>query len=164
MFTKLRELSKNITVYGLGDVAVSLVNFALLGLYVKYFDATAYGVIGLLGVLEVVLKIVFRFGLDGSFMRLFYDDDRPEARRRLASTIFFFLLALNGALVLALLLAAPALAAWLLGGQEYTTALRLMLVNTDVSADCRLQIADRRNADCRLKIDRVWIEDWSADY
>jgi O-antigen/teichoic acid export membrane protein len=130
VFTKLRELSKNITVYGLGDVAVSLVNFALLGLYVKFFDATDYGVIGMLGGLEVIAKIVFRFGLDGSFMRLFYDDDRPESRRRLASTIFFFLLALNGAVVLALLLAAPALAAWLLGGQEYTSALRLMLVNT----------------------------------
>ena len=49
MFPKIRELSKNITVYGLGDVAVSLVNFALLGLYVKYFDAADYGVIGMLG-------------------------------------------------------------------------------------------------------------------
>ena len=130
MFPKIRELSKNITVYGLGDVAVSLVNFALLGLYVKYFDAADYGVIGMLGALEVLAKIVFRFGLDGSFMRLFYDDDRPEARRRLASTIFFFLLALNGAVVLALLLAAPALSAWLLESQDYIAALRLMLINT----------------------------------
>lgn len=130
MFPKIRELSKNITVYGLGDVAVSIVNFALLGLYVKYFDAADYGVIGMLGGLEVLAKIAFRFGLDGSFMRLFYDDDRPEARRRLASTIFFFLFALNGAVVLALLLAAPALSAWLLGSQEYVAALRLMLVNT----------------------------------
>ena len=130
MFPKIRELSKNITVYGLGDVAVSFVNFALLGLYVKYFDATEYGVIGMLGGLEVLAKIVFRFGLDGSFMRMFYDDDRPEVRRRLASTIFFFLLALNGAVVLALLLAAPALSDRLLGSQEYVAALRLMLVNT----------------------------------
>jgi O-antigen/teichoic acid export membrane protein len=130
MFPKIRELSKNITVYGLGDVAVSIVNFALLGLYVKYFDLADYGVIGLLTGFEVLAKIAFRFGLDGSFMRLFYEDDRPEARRRLASTIFFFLLALNGAVVLALLLAAPALSAWLLGSHDYTAAFRLMLVNT----------------------------------
>jgi O-antigen/teichoic acid export membrane protein len=63
-------------------------------------------------------------------MRLFYEHDGPEARRRLASTIFFFLLALNGAVVLALLLAAPALSAWLLGSTQYTAALRLMLINT----------------------------------
>ena len=30
MFPKIRELSKNVTVYGLGDVAVSIVNFLLL--------------------------------------------------------------------------------------------------------------------------------------
>jgi O-antigen/teichoic acid export membrane protein len=130
MFPKIRELSKNITVYGLGDVAVSIVNFALLGLYVKYFDAADYGVIGMLGGLEVLAKIAFRFGLDGSFMRLFYDDDRPEARRRLASTIFFFLLALNGTVVIALMIAAPALSAWLLGSDIYAAAMRLMFVNT----------------------------------
>ena len=49
MFPKIRELSKNVTVYGLGDIVVSLVNFLLLGVYVLYFDDVAYGVIGVLG-------------------------------------------------------------------------------------------------------------------
>jgi len=40
-----------------------------------------------LGGLEVVAKIVFRFGLDGSFMRFFYDAGDETGRRRLASTI-----------------------------------------------------------------------------
>ena len=57
-----------------------------------------YGVIGILGSLEVVAKIVFRFGLDGAFMRLFYERDGATTAQRLASTIFFFLLALNGAI------------------------------------------------------------------
>jgi O-antigen/teichoic acid export membrane protein len=130
VFSKIRELSKNITVYGLGDVAVSIVNFLLLGVYVKYFSPEDYGVIGILGGLEVIAKIVFRFGLDGSFMRFFYDADGEDGRRRLASTIFFFLLALDGAVVLVLLLAAPALTETLLGSRAYTTALRLMLLNT----------------------------------
>ena len=116
--------------YGLGDVAVSIVNFCLLGLYVRYLDAADYGVIGILGSLEVVAKIAFRFGLDGAFMRLFYDSDRTADRQRLASTIFFFLLALNGAVVSLLLLASPALATALLGSAEHTAALRLMLLNT----------------------------------
>jgi hypothetical protein len=34
VFSKIRELSKNITVYGLGDVAVSIVSFFLLPVYV----------------------------------------------------------------------------------------------------------------------------------
>jgi len=130
VFSKIRTLSRDVTVYGLGDVAVSIVNFALLGLYVRYLDAADYGVIGILGSLEVVAKIAFRFGLDGAFMRLFYDSDRTLDRQRLASTIFFFLLVLNGAVVSVVLLAAPAIAAALLGGVEHTAALRLMLLNT----------------------------------
>src|SRR6185436_10207429 len=123
-------LSKNITVYGLGDVAVSIVNFFLLGVYVTYFSAADYGVIQVLGGLEVVAKIVFRFGLDGSFMRFFYDAGDEQGRRRLASTIFFFLLALDGIVVAGLLLAAPWLAATLSLDPASVPALRLMLVNT----------------------------------
>ena len=130
MFSKIRELSRDITVYGLGDVAVSIVNFFLLGVYVRYLDTADYGVIGILGSIEVVAKIVFRFGLDGAFMRLFYDSERPADRQRLASTIFFFLLLLNGAIVLALMAAAPAVSEALLGSAGYTAALRLMLLNT----------------------------------
>ncbi len=130
MFQKIRELSKNITIYGLGDVAVSVINFLLLGVYVLYFNDADYGVINVLGGIEVVAKIVFRFGLDGSFMRFFYDAGDERGRRRLASTIFFFLLALDGAVLAALLLASPALSEALLGSRAYVNALRLMLVNT----------------------------------
>lgn len=130
MIPKIRELSKNVTVYGLGDVAVSLVNFLLLGVYVTYFSAEDYGVIGILGAMEVIAKIVFRFGLDGSFMRFFYDCKDDDSRRRLASTVFFFLLALNGAVVAVLLVAAPRLADAFLGSGAHTAALRLMLLNT----------------------------------
>ncbi len=130
MFLKIRELSKNMAIYGLGDVAVSIVNFLLLGIFVKYLSAADYGVLGLLGSVEVVSKIVFRFGLDGSFMRMFYDCDDEGSRQRLASTIFLFLLALNGLVVAALLAVSPWIADALLGGRTHTTALRLVLLNT----------------------------------
>ena len=131
MFPKIRELSKNVTIYGLGDIVVSLVNFLLLGVYVTYFDTEAYGVIGILGGMEVIAKIVFRFGLDGSFMRFFYDCKDDESRRRLASTIFFFLLALNGTVVAALHRSPrPGWRRRFLDSRDYTPALRLMLLNT----------------------------------
>jgi O-antigen/teichoic acid export membrane protein len=130
VFPKIRELSKSVTVYGLGDVAVSIINFLLLSVYVTYFSVEDYGVIGILGAMEVIAKIVFRFGLDGSFMRFFYDCPDEASRRRLASTIFFFLLALDGAVVAVLMAAAPMLADRFLGSRAHTTALRLMLLNT----------------------------------
>jgi O-antigen/teichoic acid export membrane protein len=130
VFSKVRELSKNITIYGLGDVAVSVINVLLLPVYVLYFDPSAYGVINVLISMEVIAKIVFRFGLDGSFMRFYYEAGEGRGRQQLASTIFLFLLVLDGTVLLVLLACAPALSASLLDGRQYVNALRLMLVNT----------------------------------
>ncbi len=130
MFHKIRELSKNLAIYGLGDVAISVVNFLLLPLYVRYLTPGDYGVLGLLGSVEVVAKIFFRWGLDGSFMRFFYDCADARARQRLASTIFFFLLALNGLLLGASLLLSPVLARHLFGGTGSLLPLQLVLLNT----------------------------------
>ena len=98
---KVRDLGKQLAIYGAGDVAVSAVNLLLLPIYVRYLSERDYGVLGLLGAVEVVAKIFFRWGLDGSFMRFFYENDDEPGRQRLASTIFFFLLAVNGALLVA---------------------------------------------------------------
>ena len=107
MFQKVRELSKNLAIYGVGDVAIQIVNFLLLPLYVRYLSPADYGILGLLGGVEAAAKLFFRWGLDGSFMRFWYDCEDQPARQRLASTIFFFLLAVNGSLLVASLLGAP---------------------------------------------------------
>lgn len=127
---KIRELSKNLAIYGLGDVAISVVNFLLLPLYVRYLTPADYGVLGLLGSVEVMAKIFFRWGLDGSFMRFFYECEDERAKQRLASTIFFFLLALNGMLLAAALVVSPALAGRLFGSTTNLRALQLVLLNT----------------------------------
>lgn len=138
MFNKLRALSKDLAIYGVGDVAVSAVNFLLLPIFVSFLTPTDYGVLAQLGAVEVVAKIVFRCGLDGSFMRFYYDYPEQRDRQRLASTIFFFLLAINSALLVAAVIAAPALAPRLFGWGDAAAsgrdaqllALRLVLINT----------------------------------
>lgn len=132
LFQKIRELSRDSAIYGLGDVAVSVVNFLLLPLYVNYLTDADYGVLGLLGAVEVIVKIVARWGVDGSFMRFFYDCRTDEDRQRLASTLFLFLLATNAVLFLLSFAAAPWLARLILGDAGQTLALRLVLLNTFV--------------------------------
>ena len=129
MFQKIRELSKNLAIYGLGDVATQAVNFLLLRVYVQYLSPADYGVLALLGSVEAVTKLFFRWGVDGSFMRFWYDCEDDRARQRLASTLFFFLLALNGILLALAVIASP----WLstcIGTPGYTIALQLVLLNT----------------------------------
>jgi len=106
LLQKVRELSKNLAVYGVGDVAIQIVSFLLVPLYVRFLSPADYGVLGLLGGVEAGAKLFFRWGLDGAFMRFWYDCEDAPARQRLASTIFFFLLAVNAALLIASIAAA----------------------------------------------------------
>lgn len=129
MRDRIVSLFRNLTIYGLGDVATSLVNFLLLPIFVRHLTPIDYGVLGLLQSLEVVAKIVFRFGLDGSFMRMSFDCDDTSARQRLASTIFLFLLVVDGSVLLVLLAASGRLADLLFGVTGYALVLRLTLVN-----------------------------------
>jgi O-antigen/teichoic acid export membrane protein len=129
LFQKIRELSRNLAIYGLGDVAIQLVNFLLLGIYVQYLTREDYGVLALLGSVEAIAKLFFRWGVDGSFMRFWYDCPDDRGRQRLASTLFFFLLATNGVLLVASVAVAP-MAAVRLGAIGYELALQLVLLNT----------------------------------
>ena len=130
MLPKVRDLGKQLAIYGAGDVAVSAVNLLLLPIYVQYLSARDYGLLGLLGAAEVIAKILFRWGLDGSFMRFFYERDDAPGRQQLASTIFFFLLAVNGALLAVSVGASPWLARAVFNDPAAVLPLRLVLLNT----------------------------------
>jgi len=130
LFQKIRELSKHLAIYGSGDVAIQALNFLLLPLYVKYLSKADYGVLALLASVEATVKLFFRWGVDGAFMRFWYDCADESERQRLASTLFLFLLAANGVLLVGSLVAAPFLSARLLQSEGYTLALQLVLMNT----------------------------------
>ena len=130
MLQRIRELSKSLAIYGAGDVAVQAINFLLLPIYVEYLTRADYGVLALLASVEAPVKLFFRWGVDGAFMRYWYDCDDERARQRLASTIFFFLLAVNGVLLIGSLVAAPFISERLLQAPGYTRALQLVLLNT----------------------------------
>jgi hypothetical protein len=126
---RLRSLGKSFTVYGLGDVATSIISFLLLPLYARFLTPEDYGAIGLLLSVEVVAKIVFRFGLDAAFMRLYFDCPDDKARQRLASTLFWFLAAVGVAVLAVCQAGLPWLAA-AMGVSGYPGALRIVLLNT----------------------------------
>ena len=130
MRQKLHKLSKNFAIYGAGDVAIQAVNVLLLSVYVQYLTKSDYGVLALLGSVEAIAKLFFRWGVDGAYMRLWYDCEDTASRQRLSSTLFFFLLAVNGILLILSVVAAPFASGWLLGSSEYTLALQLVLLNT----------------------------------
>ena len=54
---------------GSADVAILAINFLLLPIYTRVLLPAEYGVLALVLVLEAVLKPLYRWGLDTSFLR-----------------------------------------------------------------------------------------------
>jgi O-antigen/teichoic acid export membrane protein len=127
---RIRELPKHLAIYGSGDVAIQALNFLLLPLYVQYLSKADYGVLALLASVEATAKLFFRWGVDGAFMRFWYDCENESARQRLSSTLFFFLVGANGVLLILSLIASPFLSRRLLQSDGNTLALQLVLLNT----------------------------------
>jgi O-antigen/teichoic acid export membrane protein len=130
---RLKSLFRNLSIYGLGDVATSIANLLLLPVYTRFLTKEDYGVITMLLTIEAVAKVVFRWGVDTAFMRLYYDCPDQAARQRLASTIFFFLLAVNGVLVAAAVGSAGWLSREMFGTPELAVLVALVLANTFVA-------------------------------
>lgn len=133
MFQRLKQLFRSLSIYGLGDVAAAVVNLLLLPVYTRYLTPQDYGIVTMLLTIEAVAKVVFRWGVDTAFMRLYYDCRDEAARQRLASTIFFFLLVVNGLLVAGSLAAAGWLSNRLFGSTEQAVLVALVIANTFIA-------------------------------
>jgi len=128
---RLRHLTTGVAIYGAGDAAISVVNFLLLPLYVRYLTQADYGALLILTSVETFLKLVNRWGLDGAFMRYYLDREEGLVRARFTSTIVIFIAVVDGLLLIAGLAGASPLSAWLFDGDlTYVTPLRLMLINS----------------------------------
>lgn len=132
MLLRLKNLLRNLAIYGLGDAATSLVSLLLLPVYTRFLTPSDYGVLAMLIVIEAVAKVTFRWGVDTAFMRLYYDCADTAARQRLASTITIFLLAVNGLLLVAGAASAGWVSAWLFDTPRHWLLIALTIANTFV--------------------------------
>lgn len=133
MLERVKSLFRSLVIYGLGDVATSLVGLLLLPIFTNYLTPADYGVITMLLTIEAVTKVAFRWGVDTAFMRLYYDCEDQAARQRLASTILFFLLAVNGSVVVLASTSANWLSAHLIGPSASGVLVTLTIINTFVA-------------------------------
>ena len=90
---------------------------------------TQYGALALLLVCEAVVKIVYRWGLDSGFLRLYYDYPDDAQRKTLAGTITVFLAVVDGSLTLLLLATAVPANMLIFGTEDFVGAYRLLVLN-----------------------------------
>src|SRR4051812_7366121 len=103
MFDNVRRVTRQVVTYGSADAALYFVTFLLFPLYARVLPPEIIGALGVLGAVEAHVKVVYRWGLEGAFLRLFFEQRTDEDRRILAGTIAIFLAAANGAVLAALI-------------------------------------------------------------
>lgn len=130
LLTRVTNLFRNTMIYGMGSVATNVVSLLLLPIFTSYLTPYDYGVITMLLTIEAAAQVLFRWGVDTAFMRLYYDCADQRARQRLASTIFLFLLAMNGALASAGIAGAGPLSGLLFHSRAHTLLIQLVIANT----------------------------------
>lgn len=144
MFDNVRRVSRQLIAYGTADVSVLAVNFLLLPVYTRVLSPDEYGAFSLLLVFEAFLKPVLRCGLDGAFLRHYFDQRSDDGRRALAMTVLSFAAALNIVALAVLWAAAPFLTGLVIGDTRYVLALRLVVLNTALSNLVFLPLAQFR--------------------
>jgi O-antigen/teichoic acid export membrane protein len=129
----LKELAGHSAIYGSQDVAVQLINLGLTPLYLLVLTTADYGVIAILFTFSTVAKVVFRFGLDSGFFRIYYDLDSDDERERLSGTVALFAAAASSTLFVLVVVLAPLLLR-LLGLAGAQARAPLLLAAADVYA------------------------------
>jgi O-antigen/teichoic acid export membrane protein len=132
MLNNVRRISRQLFAYGTADVLVLATSFLLLPIYTRVLSPREYGALALLLVVEAVLKIVNRWGLDAAFLRFYYDAPAGE-RQTLAGTIAAFFALSNGALAAALLLLGNPINRALFDSLEFVWPYRLLVLNVFLS-------------------------------
>ncbi len=133
MFASVQRLFRHLMVYGSADAAALVINTLLLPIFTRVLSLEEYGVLALVLVLEAFLKVLFRWGLDTSFLRLHYDRNSPERQRELAGTAAILLIVVDGLLLIWLWAASPWISEQLFGAVSQAWVIRLLVLNLFVS-------------------------------
>lgn len=87
LLSQLKTLLRHSAIYGAADVLGTLVNFLLLPVLTRHLSDVDYGTLGILLLLGVTAKILFRMGLDAGFFRIYYEQQNDRDRKVFTTTI-----------------------------------------------------------------------------
>jgi O-antigen/teichoic acid export membrane protein len=101
----LRSLARASALYTVGNFLPRVGGFILLPIYVRFLAREQFGAVALITSLSGLLAILYRLGLDGSLMRLHFDE-HEDRQRALYSTLtaLSFVSALVGSILAGVLI------------------------------------------------------------
>lgn len=133
MFDNVRRVARQIVAYGTADVTNLALNAILLPFFLDVLTPAEMGAFGILLGWEAIIRIVFRWGLEGAFLRLYYEQPDDDTKRRLAGTIAILLAIANGVLLVLLVAASGLIDRLFFRTEPLQWAFVLLVVNCFVS-------------------------------
>ena len=133
MFDNVRRVARQLVAYGTADATTLAINALLLPFFLDVLTPAEIGAFGILLGWEAIIRIVFRWGLEGAFLRLYYEQPDDEAKRRLAGTIAILLGIANGVLLVLLVAASGLIDRLFFRTQPLQWAFVLLVVNCFIS-------------------------------
>lgn len=118
LLAQLKTLFRHSAIYGAADVFGTLINFLLLPILTRHLTDIDYGTLGILLLLGVTAKILFRMGLDAGFFRIYYEQQNEWDRRVFTTTILATASAIGIGLFAASVAVAEPLSRLLLGSDQ----------------------------------------------
>ena len=92
MFIKIKNTAKHTLIYALGNMSAKLVGFVLLPIYTKNIPLAAYGMLGLMEMIDLLASHLFSMGLHQALLRWYGLTDEEKRKKSYIFTIHVFLL------------------------------------------------------------------------
>jgi hypothetical protein len=122
---ELARLLRHSAIYGLAGLASRIASVILLPFLTRALGPSSYGRIETMVALIALLVPLLRAGVATAFFRFYYERDMAPDRGLVVRTSFWFTVLGAGAGLVVGLVAAPALASYILGGDAYANLVRI---------------------------------------
>ncbi len=116
---RLKQISKDSLIYGLGGAVGKGISFFLLPIYTRVFTPADYGNIEMMSIVVSLLTAFLSLGLDSAQSFYFYEQrtNGKEAQKTLITSIFQWRIIWGGAVVIMATLGAPLINAFFFGNK-----------------------------------------------
>ena len=125
MLDELARLLRHSAIYGLAGLASRIASVILLPFLTRALGPSSYGRIETMVALIALLVPLLRAGVATAFFRFYYERELAPDRGLVVRTSFWFTVLGAGAGLVVGLVAAPALASYILGGDAYANLVRI---------------------------------------
>jgi O-antigen/teichoic acid export membrane protein len=127
--SKIKQLGKDISIYGLGIAITKMIHFLLVPVYTRVFSLTEYGTLNLYTTVGEFIAVIFSFQISMSMLRYYYDSEEPNYQKEVVSSGLLFLLGISMLLILSSFLVPEKALVFVLKDAADPSLFRLMIIN-----------------------------------